>query len=121
MALKKSRKITVRDQDFHWKFKAHKDQLTRYGASPRFAHIAVQAGGKPMVAYIESTVFLSYERHDGDTGDITHKARFGPGDVKRLIEHCLDLGWDPSAKKQFNCPAELTLADHKTYEHVPNR
>lgn len=119
MALKKSRPITVRDLPFRWKFKAHKDDLTRYGASPRYAHIAIQEAveghpGRPMVAQVESTVFVSYEAHDGDTGHIRHKARFTPVDVRKLIETALDAGWDPTAKQQYEAPEGIELTDYKT-------
>ena len=118
MALKKSRPIIVRDRPFRWKFKGHKDNLTRYGASPQFAHIAIQEDaenpGKPMVAHVESAVFVDHETHDGDTGHIDHKARFTPGAVRVLIEACLDAGWDPSSKEAFTAPTGLYLSDYKT-------
>jgi hypothetical protein len=116
VALKKSRPITVRDQAFRWKFKPHKDNQTRFGGSARFAHVAVQENterpGLPMVAQIESMLEVP-EDSDVQNG-VLHKARFTPGDVRMLIESCLDAGWDPSAKQQFQAPAGLELTDYRT-------
>jgi len=123
MGLKKSRTIVVRDRCFRWKFKGHRDNMTRYGNSPRFAHVAIQEDvdkpGRSLVAFLESTQFIDDATHDGDTGHIRHLARFGPGDVKRLIEYALDNGWDPSSKTQTILPEEIKLTDHRTINPDP--
>jgi len=122
MAIKKSRPITVRGRPFRWKFKGHRDNLTRYGASPQFAHIAIQEDGenpgRPMVAHVESSVFVDDDTHDGDTGHIRHIARFTPGDVRKLIEAALDAGWDPSSRTPFTTPPGIKLTDYATYDQA---
>lgn len=118
MGLKGGRNILVAGETYRWKFKAHKDNLTRYRMSPRFAHVAVQQDaerpGRPMVAQLESSVFVSYEAHDGDTGHLDHRARFTPSDVRKLVEAALDAGWDPTSKTQFQAPEGIELTDYRT-------
>jgi hypothetical protein len=117
MALKKSRPILVEGIVYRWKFKAKKDNLTRYGQSARFSHVAIQAVEDPqakMICWLESMVFIDDETHDGDTGSTPHKARFSPGDVKKLILVGLDCGWDLESKKQFDCPPDVELTDYRT-------
>ena len=110
----------MRDRAFRWKFKATQDGQTRLGGSPRYAHVAVQedAGrpGRPLIAWVESTVWNSSESaHQPRWGGTLHKARFGPGDVRKLIEGALDNGWDPSGKTQYNAPEGIELTDYRTY------
>lgn len=118
MSLKGGRVIVVRGLRFRWKFKAHKDSLTRYGDSPQFAHVAIQEDveqpGRALLVHLKSSRFIDYATHDGDTGHIRHLARFGPGDVRKLIEHALDTGWEPSSKDQTVLPAGIELTDHIT-------
>ena len=113
MALKGGRKIVVRDLAFRWKFKP--DSTPRYlGDSPCHAHVAVQEDverpGRPMVARLRTRESYNYD------GMVDNKFTVAPSDVRQLIEHCLDLGWEPSARKQFNCPEGVELADYQTYE-----
>lgn len=118
MALKNSRTITVEGSVFRWKFKAHKDNLTRFGQSPRNAHVVVQAEGKPgkMVAYVESKLDIP------DDSEVrwgaSHKARFTPGDLKDLILTAQGYGWDLDSEKQFVCPPGFGMTDFKTVEKL---
>jgi hypothetical protein len=118
MGLKKGRKIIVRELNFVWKFKAHRDNLTRFGQSSKRAHVAVhlEEGAGKMVAYIEST-----REVPGDSelqNGAEHKARFGPGDVRTLIEAAMDEGWDPTSRRQYNLGAGIVLTDHVSYDRV---
>lgn len=116
MALKKSRPILVEGQTYRWKFKAHKDNLTRFGQSPKHAHIAIQATDKPgkLIAWVESKLDIP-EDSDLQNG-AEHKARFSPGDVKHLILVAQDCGWDLNSKTQFDFPPDVELTDFKTVE-----
>lgn len=105
MALRKGRKINVRDIDFFWKFKSRKHNLT--GSSPVCGHVVVQAQaeepGKPLVAYVERSVLVEVDW-------IEEKAAITPRHVRSLIEQAIDNGWDPTAaSKQYNFPAGFEL------------
>jgi hypothetical protein len=115
MGLKGGRNIVVRDTSFRWKFKAHKDNLTRYGNSAQFAHVAIHAADTPgkLIAQVESKLDIPGD-NDIQCG-ATHKARFSPGDVKKLIEAALDNGWDTTSKTQFSAPEGIDLTDYKTH------
>lgn len=117
MALSGARPILIEGTTYRWKFKGHKDNSTRYGGSPRFAHVAIeeaQGPGVPMVAWLESLRWVSDEHHDGDTGSETHKARVTPADIRHLILVALDCGWDPTSKKRFEAPPDIDLTDYRT-------
>jgi len=118
MALSHSRRIVVRDLTFQWKFKGKND---RWGGSPRNALVAIMLekngkGNGSAVAWLESTVWVNSDFHDGDTGSRLHKARFTPGDVRLLIETALDTGWDPETRGRWEFPAGLKLTDFQTCE-----
>ena len=117
MALKNSRSITVRGVHFKWKLKKHPDMYTRFGQSPKDSHVAVQLantkGAGKLIAWITSTQVLPAES-DVSCGAV-HRAHCGPGDVRMLIEHCLDNGWDPMSRGQFECPAGVLMREHRTY------
>jgi hypothetical protein len=114
MALKSGRSIIIDDRRYHWKFKAHKDGLTRFGQSARHAHVAVHAEEGPgkMVAHVETTLEVPGDS-DLQCG-ATHKARFTPGDVRKIIEAGLAAGWDLNSKTQFKAPEGIELTDYRT-------
>lgn len=116
MAMKKQRLLVLDGQTFQWKFKAHKDHLTRYGCSPMTAHVAVHVEGKPgrLVAYLKSN--LNIPPNEDIRCGASHKARFTPGDVKHLITKALEQGWDLESKTQFEMPSGVVLTDHNTVE-----
>lgn len=113
MGLKGGRRLVVRDRAFRWNFSGAHD---RYGNSPKVAHIAVQEDterpGRPMVAWLTSLRWT--EAHETDCGGVPHRARFTPGDARRVVEAALDAGWDPASRKQFEAAAGLELADYVT-------
>jgi hypothetical protein len=123
MALKGGRKIMVGSRYFRWAFKAHKDDQTRLGGSPRRGHIAVQEdvdgrSGRPMVAWVESHVWDDTpDAHQPRWGGTLHKASVTPGDIRFLVELCISQGWDPSSReKQFDCPPGAILSNYVTHE-----
>jgi len=97
--------------------RAEERLIDRWGGSPRNAHVAImlEKNGKgSAVAWLESTVWVNSDFHDGDTGSGLHKARFTPGDVRLLIETALDTGWDPEIRGRWEFPAGLKLTDFQT-------
>ena len=119
MSLRKGRKVTIDGQDYRWIFKPHKDGQSRLGGSPRRAHVAIQEDtekpGRPLVAWLDSKLWVnSLDAHQPRWGGELHRARFGPGDIRVIIEHSLGAGWDPAARKNFECPSGLHLTDYQT-------
>ncbi|MDB4278123.1 hypothetical protein N9917_00730 [Deltaproteobacteria bacterium] len=114
MGLKGGRNILVEGTAYRWKFKAHKDNLTNFGQSAQFAHVAIHTADGPgkLVAQVETKLDIPVD-NDLQNG-ATHKARFSPGDVKKLILVSIDCGWDDTSKTQFSAPEDIDLTDYKT-------
>ena len=114
MGLKGGRNIVVGDISYRWKFKAHKDNQTRFGNSAQFAHVAIHTADGPgkLIAQVKSKLDIPVD-NDLQNG-AEHKARFSPGDVRLLIETALDNGWDTTSKTQFSAPEGIDLTDYKT-------
>lgn len=117
MALRGGRRIVVRGKPFFWKISGGRERWPN--ESPRCLHVAIQEeGDRPglaMVAYLESMRWVSEEAHDLDVGGTVHKARVTPADVRKLIEHALDDGWDPSNKTDtYHAQPDIELRDYKT-------
>jgi len=112
VSLKKARNIVVRGQSFKWKFSGKTD---RYGNSPLRAHVVVQGPGKPLVAWIESSLYDRVNGHNPDEGQPLHRATVAPKAVAALIERCLDAGWDPTDQtSQYVAPPEIPMTDYRT-------
>lgn len=118
MALKGGRKIVVRGLKFQWTLSG-KDKGSRWGGTAHRPHVVIQMAeversGTPMVAYLESRRFISVDAHDLDMGGVVHRATVFPRDIRSLIEHALDDGWDPSGKVQYISPGDINLGDYTT-------
>lgn len=115
MGLKGGRRLVVRDRVFRWSFSGKHD---RFGNSPKVAHVAVQEDterpGLPVVAWLTSLRWVTAEAHDMDCGGVPHRARFTPGDARRVVEAALDAGWNPTSRKPYEVAAGLELADFVT-------
>lgn len=116
MALKGARKIIVGGKTYQWSFKGKND---RWGNSPLTGHVSIQEHaekpGRPIVAWLRSTQWVSEDAHDGDTGCVPHVAIVTPTDIHALIVYALvEMQWDPTAKTHRAFPAGIVLTQHVT-------